>query len=51
MLEDDDDINMDPTLRDELVVSLVRMVELVEEYYKHLAHSTVIHVLGNQGII
>jgi hypothetical protein len=42
--EDDEESNTDPQLMDELEMLLLRMLELMEEYYKHLAHPEVVRV-------
>jgi hypothetical protein len=42
--EDDEESNTDPQLMGELEMLLLRMLELMEEYYKHLAHPEVARV-------
>jgi hypothetical protein len=41
---DDDDSGTNPQLMEELEMLLLRMLELVEEYYKHLVHPEVVRI-------
>jgi hypothetical protein len=45
---DEDDSGTDPQLMEELEMLLLRMLELVEEYYKHLAHPEVVRVASRR---
>jgi hypothetical protein len=45
---DDDDSGTDPQLMEELEMLLLRMLKLVEEYYKHLAHPEVVRVASRR---
>jgi hypothetical protein len=41
---DDDDSGTDPQLMKELEMLLLHMLELVEEYYKHLVHPEIVRI-------
>jgi hypothetical protein len=43
--EDDEKSNIDPQLMEELEMLLLRMLELMEEYYKQLVHLEVVRVV------
>jgi hypothetical protein len=41
---DDEESNMDPQFMEELEMLLLRMLELIEEYYKQLVHPEIVRV-------